>query len=192
MSEPIFIETVTLLPYSNTVQPAGSFFKSLKKAISIKSIKKFATIKNITSVVAGVVLPGAGALLVDAAITASDIAKGQQAKKKIKTAAAAAAKKDAAAVQQIKDGFAALKAESDTFRAARGLSPLNVTLPDITKATPEQIEAAFTALQNDAAAITEAESKGESLPGTTNKTMLYAGAAIVAVGAIYLLTRKRK
>jgi LPXTG-motif cell wall-anchored protein len=204
MPDPIFIETVTFVSPSGAVQPVGGWFKNvtkkLKKVVSIKGVKKLATIKNIAGVAASIVAPGVGSLVVNAAITASDVAKGQQQAKKVKEAAKAAAAKDAAAVKQITDGFATLKAESDKFRAARGLPPLNVSLPDITKSTPEQIEAAFTTLQNDAASIVEAEKKGITVSGdapgtpidTTNKTLLYAGGAVVALGLFYFLTRKRK
>ena len=178
----------------------GGFFKKLKKMVSIKGIKKMATIKNIVGVVASVAVPGVGGALVNAAITASDVAKGQQQAKKLKKAAKDAAAKDAAAVKQIQDGFKSLKDASDQFRTERGLPPLDVTLPDVTKATAEQIEAAFTTLQNDAQAIADAEAKGESISsdtsdGTssgTNKTMLYAGAALLGISALYFLTRKRK
>jgi hypothetical protein len=202
MPDPIFIETVTFVPHSGSLQPVGGgFFKKLKKMVSIKGIKKMATIKNIVGVVASVAVPGVGGALVNAAITASDVAKGQQQAKKLKKAAKDAAAKDAAAVKQIKDGFKSLKDASDKFRTERGLPPLNVTLPDVTKATPEQIEAAFTTLQNDAQAIADAEAKGQTVSsegGTTttssgtNKTMLYAGAALLGISALYFLTRKRK
>ena len=201
MPDPVFIETVTFVSPSGAVQPVGGgFFKKLKKMVSIKGIKKMATIKNIVGVVASVAVPGVGGALVNAAITASDVAKGQQQAKKLKKAAKDAAAKDAAAVKQIKDGFKSLKDASDQFRAERGLPPLDVTLPDVTKATAEQIEAAFTTLQNDAQAIADAEAKGESISsdtsgGTssgTNKTMLYAGAALLGISALYFLTRKRK
>jgi len=204
MSDPIFIETVTFVSDSGTVQPVG-FLKALKRAVtlpkkmnSLKDAKKLATIKNITGIVASVALPGVGGVLVNAAITASDIAKGQEQAKKVKEATKQAAAKDAAAIKQIQDGFASLKSQSDQFRAARGLPPLNITLPDITKAAPEMIEAAFTTLQNDAQAITAAEAKGQTVSASgvvssgSNKTILYAGAAIVGLGAIYFLTRKRK
>jgi hypothetical protein len=212
-----FVETVVVLPPDGQIHPVGkSLWKKLKRAFtlpkkmnSVKDLKKVATLKNIVGVAASFILPGVGSLIVNAAITASDIAKAQDQNKKIKQAAALAKKKDEAAVVQLTESFKSLKAESDKFRAARGLKPLDVTLPDIAKSTPEQIEAAFTTLQQDATAIFEAEKSGKTsfagsssstgssltTPGTvssTNKTLIYSGIAAVGIGALYFLTRKRK
>ena len=212
-----FVETVTFVPRSDVIQPVGKPFwekagKAIKRAVtlpkkmnSVEDAKKLATLKNIVGVAASFIVPGIGSLVVNAAITASDIAKAQDQNKKIKQAAALAAKKDAAAVVQITESFKALKTESDNFRAARGLKPLPVTLPDLVKSTPEAIEAAFTTLQNDAAAILEAEKKSNivsvdatgspsstSTGTTTNKTLLYAGAGVVGLGLLYFILRKRK
>jgi hypothetical protein len=187
----------------NAIQPVGGGW--LKKTIKKikKGVKKFATIKNIVGVVASVALPGVGGALVNAGLTATDIAKQkQQQKKAIKKAKEA----DAAAIKQVTDSFDKLKAESDKFRADRGLSPLNVTLPDLKTATPEMVEKAFSALQDDAAALLAAENNrtvvsstgdkvspsGEVTPASgTSKAMIIAGAALIGVGAIYFLTRKR-
>jgi hypothetical protein len=190
--------------------------KALKRAVtlpkkmnSVKDLKKVLTLKNIVGVAASFIVPGIGSLVVQAAITASDIAKAQDQNKKIKQAAALAKKKDEVAVVQLTQSFKTLKAESDKFRAARGLKPLTTTLPDIAKSTPEQIEAAFTTLQKDATAIFEAEERAKTsfarsssstgssstTPGTlssTNKTLIYSGIAVVGIGALYFLTRKRK
>jgi len=214
MSNFSFVETVVVLPPSGQIRPVG-IFKKLKKAFkraitlpkkmnSVKDLKKVATLKNIVGIASSFILPGVGSLIVNAAITASDVVKAQEQNKKIKQAAALAAKKDQAAVVQIKESFKTLKAESDKFRAARGLKPLTTTLPDIAKSTPEQIEAAFTTLQKDATAIFEAEeraktsfagSSSSTTPGTlssTNKALIYGGIAVVGLGSLYFLTRKRK
>jgi hypothetical protein len=203
MSNITFVETVSVLRPDGQIRPVGlNIGKMLKRAVtlpkkmnSLKDAKKLATLKNIVGVAASVIAPGVGSLVANAAITASDIAKAQAQNKKIKQAAALAAKKDKAAIIQITESFKTLKAESDKFRAARGLKPLDVTLPDITKSTPEAIEAAFTTLQNDAAAILDAESRGETPSGTSsgaNKTVLFAGAAVAGLGLLYFILRKRK
>jgi hypothetical protein len=170
-----FVETVVLLPSGGQIRPVGkSFFKKLKRAVtlpkkmnSVKDLKKVLTLKNIISIAASFIIPGIGALIVQAAITASDIAKARDQNKKIKQAAKLANEKDEVAVVQLTESFKALKAESDKFRAARGLKPLDVTLPDIDKSTPEQIEAAFTTLQNDATAIFEAENRPTTSPSSS-------------------------
>jgi hypothetical protein len=202
MSNITFVETVSVLRPDGQIRPVGNLFKKLKRAVtlpkkmnSLKDAKKLATLKNIVGVAASVIAPGVGSLVANAAITASDVAKAQAQNKKIKQAADLAAKKDKAAIIQITESFKTLKAESDKFRAARGLKPLDVTLPDITKSTPEAIEAVFVALQNDAAAILDAESRGETPSGGssgTNKTVLFAGAAVAGLGLLYFILRKRK
>jgi hypothetical protein len=203
MSNITFVETVSVLRPDGQIRPVGfNIGKMFKRAVtlpkklnSVKDMKKVLTLKNIVGVAASFIAPGVGSLVVNAAITASDVAKAQAQNKKIKQAAALAAKKDKAAIIQITESFKTLKAESDKFRAARGLKPLDVTLPDITKSTPEAIEAAFTTLQNDAAAILDAESRGETPSGTssgTNKTVLFAGAAVAGLGLLYFILRKRK
>jgi len=212
-----FVETVVVLPPGGQIRPLGkSLLSKLKRAVtlpkkmnSVKDLKKVLTLKNIVGIAASFIVPGIGSLIVQAAITASDVAKAQDQNKKIKQAAKLAKEKDEVAVVQLTESFKSLKAESDKFRAARGLKPLDVTLPDIAKSTPEQIEAAFTTLQQDATAIFEAEKSGKTslagsssstgssstTPGTlssTNKTLIYSGIAIVGIGALYFLTRKRK
>jgi len=177
-----FVETVVLLPPGGQIRPLGkSFFSKLKRAVtlpkkmnSVKDLKKVLTLKNIIGVAASFIVPGIGSLIVQAAITASDVAKAQDQNKKIKQAAKLAKEKDEVAVVQLTESFKALKAESDKFRAARGLKPLDVTLPDISKSTPEAIEAAFTTLQNDATAIFEEENRSKTLqpsPSSTTVTL---------------------
>ena len=194
----------------NEIDAVGGWFSKLKKSLSIKKIKKALTIKNVVGAVASIALPGAGSLIVNAAITASDIKKGQDNAKKIKQAAAAAAKKDATAIKKITESFNALKKQSTEFRAQYGLPPASIVLPDLKKATAAQIEKAFADLQADATAVaaraanpgnpvaaTEAQVAAkmalESGSSSVSKTpYIVAGGAVLLLGAVYFATRKRR
>jgi hypothetical protein len=194
----------------NEIDAVGGWFSKLKKSLSIKKIKKALTIKNVVGAVASIALPGAGSLIVNAAITASDIKKGQDNAKKIKQAAAAAAKKDATAIKKITESFNALKKQSTEFRAQYGLPPASIVLPDLKKATAAQIEKAFADVQADATAVaaraanpgnpvaaTEAQVAAkmalESGSSSVSKTpYIVAGGAVLLLGAVYFATRKRR
>lgn len=184
------------------VQPVGGLFKKIKKAVKKvgKAIKKVA--KPLIGVVASVALPGIGGVLVNTAMTAADVAKAKKERDKLKDAAKKAAAADATVIKQITDGYNRLKAESDAFRAQRGLPPLPRALPDLKNATPEQVERAFVVLQDDAAAIVARETAAPvvSTAGDTirpdgaksNTTLIVAGAAVAGLAVLYIATRKRR
>lgn len=193
--ETYFVEPVVFVGPS-TIQPVGLSLKKIVKKIK-KAVKKIA--KPLIGVVASVALPGVGGLLVNGAMTAVDI---QKAKKEQKKVIAAAKKADAAAIKQVTDAYDKLKTESDAFRAQRGLPPMPRALPDLKSAKPEQVELAFSTLQDDAAAILARETAkpvtslaGDTITpeGTKSNTHLYvAGAAVAGLAVLYFATRKRR
>lgn len=206
MDEDVYIVENVAYVSDNGIQPVGSFFKKLGNSIK-KRVKKVGEVvkkvaKPALGVVASVALPGVGGVLVNAAMTAADVAKAKKERDKLKDAAKKAKAADAAAIRQITDGYNRLKAESDAFRRARGLQPLPRALPDLRKATQEQVERAFTVLQDDAAAIIARENArpvtstagGVVRPDgrKSDPALLVAGAAVAGLAVLYIATRNRR
>ena len=212
MSDEIYIvdPVVFITPGGARVEPVGGgfgkFVTKLKKTIKkvqkvidpISQTKLGKKIDKIAEPVGRAVASFYTFGLSDVAFTAADIAERKEMMKQLK---AAAAKKDATTIKQIKTAYSNLKAESDKFRAERGLEPLPATLPDLKKAKPSEVEAAFAALQDDAAAIIAKEGGGNAASASGNlldssdktRVVLYAaGGAAALLLVTYLIKRKRR
>jgi hypothetical protein len=186
---------ISPLRTSAGIQPVGkSIFKKLKKALSIKGIKKLATIKNVVGIVASVVAPGIGGVIVNGAITTLDIKKAQDSAKKAKKSGK---KEVAAQAQQITDKFDSLKEQYDAQRKRAGLPPSDVKLPDLTNASVAQIQSAFDTIQTGIAETGASFNPSDVSPYTPtvkgkNLTFTLIGGASLLAILIIIHNRKRK